>query len=629
MAVTYRKRGPGRSGSIRSSSQLTDPGAGLVYDASGRAVSNPDTYVGMLYDENGNPWTDTVNVMEPRRSFIPENETQADLLEGTGRRAPIVNPDGTPDHYGGGTPDWLDNDASQFFAPGGGSGRGPLEDFSGYADSAWSKWLDEITGQNLEAERQFAAGQREIDLKEEALRQAMLDNDVEKVNRLIAEIAAMKEQMRSGFRDYRRLLDPVFERAIANNEQLYERNEPAFTKIAQDAQQGVADAYSEAGQATEDLATLIGAGGEATSAAAGIVGELEGLYDESIRGRLDDNLNLLQALENAGVTGSKATMVMDQWRKARQQEVSDKRYDDMAEAANDRLKELQYAQEALALDRERNKQLYEETMRRLSENRETPYIDAVGFGQMTAFTYLSDKLDEMGVPADRQAYLQAIIKEAWDSAHFESDQFYNWITSTVEGSDGQSGPLWQIYGLSTEELNVLLGAQGAYVTGRNQYDTLSSSHTASMGDASSVASWKKTTSNGRIPGSQLTTIPPPAGVGGAAVQLAPMAASAWSRMVAAALEDGVRIQAGGSYRTYETQVQLAKPPSQGGKGLYGVNYNGVIGLAARPGTSNHGYGLAVDIIQNGAAVAWLRANAGRFGFRTIPREPWHWEYRGS
>ena len=58
-------------------------------------------------------------------------------------------------------------------------------------------------------------------------------------------------------------------------------------------------------------------------------------------------------------------------------------------------------------------------------------------------------------------------------------------------------------------------------------------------------------------------------------------------------------------------------------------------LAARPGTSMHGWGLAVDICKEdlrGASGDWIRANAQTFGWenpywaKTSKYEPWHWEY---
>ena len=118
--------------------------------------------------------------------------------------------------------------------------------------------------------------------------------------------------------------------------------------------------------------------------------------------------------------------------------------------------------------------------------------------------------------------------------------------------------------------------------------------------------------NGRIPQSALSSI----GIGNH--RLLPKVAQAFTRMREAASRAGVRLGVTDSYRTYATQVDLVRR-----KGLYSQG-----GLAARPGTSNHGLGRAVDVDTNRAGTAWLRANAARFGFTTIPREPWHWEFRG-
>ncbi|MEV0974832.1 D-alanyl-D-alanine carboxypeptidase family protein [Microtetraspora glauca] len=61
------------------------------------------------------------------------------------------------------------------------------------------------------------------------------------------------------------------------------------------------------------------------------------------------------------------------------------------------------------------------------------------------------------------------------------------------------------------------------------------------------------------------------------------------------------------------------------------------GLAATPGKSNHGLGMAVDLcggvqIFRSAQFNWLEANSKRYGFihpdwaYSSPFEPWHWEY---
>ncbi|WP_094179539.1 D-alanyl-D-alanine carboxypeptidase family protein [Cellulomonas sp. PSBB021] len=62
------------------------------------------------------------------------------------------------------------------------------------------------------------------------------------------------------------------------------------------------------------------------------------------------------------------------------------------------------------------------------------------------------------------------------------------------------------------------------------------------------------------------------------------------------------------------------------------------GLAAAPGKSNHGWGLAIDFcsqMTTGTRWAWLNENAGTYGFENPawarpggsgPFERWHWEY---
>ena len=57
---------------------------------------------------------------------------------------------------------------------------------------------------------------------------------------------------------------------------------------------------------------------------------------------------------------------------------------------------------------------------------------------------------------------------------------------------------------------------------------------------------------------------------------------------------------------------------------------------ARPGQSMHEQGLAIDFTNNGRLITsrsnpafqWLANNAGRFGFRNLPEEPWHWSTNG-
>jgi zinc D-Ala-D-Ala carboxypeptidase len=118
--------------------------------------------------------------------------------------------------------------------------------------------------------------------------------------------------------------------------------------------------------------------------------------------------------------------------------------------------------------------------------------------------------------------------------------------------------------------------------------------------------------NGRIPAGRLESL----GVGNH--QLWAPAATAFRQLTDAARRDGVTIGVNDSYRDFAGQERMARE-----KGLYSQG-----GLAAVPGTSSHGWGLAMDLQLDGRAQQWMRDNGHRFGFvEDVPREPWHWTYR--
>lgn len=119
--------------------------------------------------------------------------------------------------------------------------------------------------------------------------------------------------------------------------------------------------------------------------------------------------------------------------------------------------------------------------------------------------------------------------------------------------------------------------------------------------------------NGRIPQNRMVDIPQ------RGHRLYAPAALSWTNLVAAARADGIEMRITDSYRSYEQQVDLVRR-----KGLYSEG-----GLGATPGTSNHGWGLAVDVdVRDPATQEWLQVNGPRFGWvEAVPREPWHWEFR--
>lgn len=94
-------------------------------------------------------------------------------------------------------------------------------------------------------------------------------------------------------------------------------------------------------------------------------------------------------------------------------------------------------------------------------------------------------------------------------------------------------------------------------------------------------------------------------------------AQKFDEMVAAAKKDGVELKISSGLRTRAEQERL-----------YAAYKNGTGNLAAKPGTSNHESGSAVDFANTPGAYNWLKKNSERFGFKNLPSEPWHYSLNG-
>jgi len=118
-------------------------------------------------------------------------------------------------------------------------------------------------------------------------------------------------------------------------------------------------------------------------------------------------------------------------------------------------------------------------------------------------------------------------------------------------------------------------------------------------------------SNGRLSASELAPVP-----GG---QFRKDAAAAWNAPGGPA-DAGLR--PGGddsSYRPLDRQQYF-----------WDLYISGRGNLAATPGTSNHGWGIAVDI-PNAWEQEWMREHGAKYGWQKTEAfsEPWHWTYVGG
>ncbi len=114
-------------------------------------------------------------------------------------------------------------------------------------------------------------------------------------------------------------------------------------------------------------------------------------------------------------------------------------------------------------------------------------------------------------------------------------------------------------------------------------------------------------------------------------------ASNVAALLDAARAAGINLS-GGGYRDPAGQIAVRMANcGTSDYAIYQMPASQCIPPTARPGTSMHERGLAMDLQSSGRlitsrsdpAFVWLAANAARFGFYNLPSEPWHWSTNGS
>jgi hypothetical protein len=136
-----------------------------------------------------------------------------------------------------------------------------------------------------------------------------------------------------------------------------------------------------------------------------------------------------------------------------------------------------------------------------------------------------------------------------------------------------------------------------------------------------------------VPGGVVDVVCPAGGT----VQVAGDISASVERLLADAYEAGVAM-CGFGYRDPAEQIAVRRANcGSSSYAIYEAPSSYCSPPTARPGTSLHEQGLAVDFSYVGgstigygsAAYNWLKANAANYGLYNLPGEPWHWSVDGN
>jgi LAS superfamily LD-carboxypeptidase LdcB len=124
--------------------------------------------------------------------------------------------------------------------------------------------------------------------------------------------------------------------------------------------------------------------------------------------------------------------------------------------------------------------------------------------------------------------------------------------------------------------------------------------------------------------------------GGGSITVDSSLASNLSALLRAASAAGLNM-CGGGYRDPAEQVALRRAHcGSSNYAIYEAPSSACSPPTARPGTSMHEKGLAIDFTCGGGTVqwgtacfSWLEGHAGAYGLSNLPSEPWHWSANGE
>lgn len=144
-------------------------------------------------------------------------------------------------------------------------------------------------------------------------------------------------------------------------------------------------------------------------------------------------------------------------------------------------------------------------------------------------------------------------------------------------------------------------------------------------------------------GSSSTISPAPGGLAtvscpsGGSITVAGSISSNVQSLLDASSADGVSL-CGGGYRDPQQQIELRKAHcGTSNYAIYEMPSSQCSPPTARPGSSMHEQGLAIDFTCNGGGTVsrgsscwnWLSANANSYGLFNLPSESWHWSTNGN
>jgi hypothetical protein len=238
-------------------------------------------------------------------------------------------------------------------------------------------------------------------------------------------------------------------------------------------------------------------------------------------------------------------------------------------------------------------------------------------------------LDELVVTLSAQSLFVLAVEERLDANLAEAE--------ALEDLDPEAAQ-------ALREREGELAAQLAAISSAREQEALEDAYREALAEAAARAEAEEEARQSSPSGGGSTTLGPASGQlatvacpGGGSITVDSSLAGNLGEMLDAAAAEGLNM-CGNGYRDPAEQIALRRAHcGTSHYAIYEAPSSSCSPPTARPGTSQHEQGLAVDLTCNGGGAlgssspcfAWLQANAASYGLYNLPSEPWHWSNDGT
>lgn len=321
---------------------------------------------------------------------------------------------------------------------------------------------------SVQAELEFIRKQRELQLQEQELREAMLNGDLARAKELLRDIEANKAALAEAYVKYRNTVNPHFDAAATAGKATGEATQAELGQIADQSAADQAAIASSADGSVSEFANKVG-GTDASVAAAqelAAVGMEE--YAALVAGQQEAAARVALAGTDAAVLGAEGDRAFELHLLKNREKRAMAGFDEQADAAAQRITDLEMRKKLFDLEKKRADAAHQKALEDAYGKIES--MDSITFGRASAEQYFLNRAEAMGIADDRQALLLDFWSGAFEKGVFDRATFNDWFYSDHAAADGTQRPdaAWA-QPLSGAEVALLGQMFDAYTKGRDTW----------------------------------------------------------------------------------------------------------------------------------------------------------------